>query len=624
MKSRFPFLAIVILGLGLVAGVWIMQMDRQASRDAHDHGHESASAEHDAEHAHDSKKESDHEHSDDSDHTHKDEGHSGEHSHDEVMKRGPHGGWMFAKDDFQLEVSIFESGTPPQFRVYPTKLNGEPIPLEDVDLAIELKRLDRTDRIHFAPMRDYLLGQEIVVEPHSFEMEIRSRWRERVYTWHHSQIEARVELPENALKNSGITIEKAGPQTIKTNLRLTGEIELNEEKVVHIVPRLNGVVKKVFKDLGDQVKRGELLAIIESRELADAKINYLAAMKHSKLAAIDLEREKQVFDNTRAMLNLLEEKLETDEVYRRLNTLVIGQNRETLIPAYAKLQWTESVYLREKRLFDKGISSESDYLRALEDHKSAEAKYRALREKIAYDGDWAIQQKQKKAEMEELNLQTAIQKLLAIGLSRKQIERLGEHDEPTLTYYELRSTLGGTVIQKHLTTGEAVGQDDNIFVLADLSDVWANIAIPANDLKGVKLGQSVRIYNDVMGIEGLGRLTYLDSVIDVNTRTVTGRVVVANPDRLWRPGTFIGVDLVLDERTAPVAVKRSAIQSLRDWSVVFVKYGDLFEGRPLELGVSDGVWVEVTGGLSAGESYAVENSFTIKAEIEKSGAVHQH
>lgn len=93
-----------------------MQMDRQASRDAHDHGHESASAEHDAEHAHDSKKESDHEHSDDSDHTHKDEGHSGEHSHDEVMKRGPHGGWMFAKDDFQLEVSIFESGTPPQFR----------------------------------------------------------------------------------------------------------------------------------------------------------------------------------------------------------------------------------------------------------------------------------------------------------------------------------------------------------------------------------------------------------------------------------------------------------------------------------------------------------------------------
>ncbi len=607
MKSRFPFLVIVILGLGLIAGVWITQMDRQASRGAQNHDHESASS---------NRGKSDH------DPMGQEEG--GEHSHDETMRRDPHGGWMFSKDDFQLEVSIFESGTPPQFRVYPTKLTGEAIALDEVELTIEFKRLDRTDRIHFAPMRDFLLGQEIVVEPHSFEIEIRSRWRERVYTWHHSQIEARVELPANALKSSGISFEKAGPQTIKTNLRLTGEIELNEEKVVHIVPRLNGVVKKVFKDLGDQVKRGELLAIIESRELADAKINYLAAIKHSKLAVADLDREMQVFDNTKAMLNLLEEKLETDEVYRRLNNLVIGQNRETLIPAYAKLQWTESVYRREKQLFEKGISSESDYLRALEDHKSAEAKYRAQREKIAYDGGWAIQQKQKKAEMEELNLQTAIQKLLAIGLSGEQIERLGERDEPTLTYYELRSTLSGTVIQKHLTTGEAVRQDDNIFVLADLSDVWANVAIPANDLKGVKLGQAVRIYNDVMGIEGTGRLTYMDSVIDVNTRKVIGRVVIPNPKRLWRPGTFIGVDLVLDERTALVAVKRSAIQSLRDWSVVFVKYGDQFEGRPLELGVSDDLWVEVVSGLSAGESYAVENSFIIKAEIEKSGAVHQH
>ena len=61
-----------------------------------------------------------------------------------------------------------------------------------------------------------------------------------------------------------------------------------------------------------------------------------------------------------------------------------------------------------------------------------------------------------------------------------------------------------------------------------------------------------------------------------------------------------------------------------DWSVVFVKYGNLFEARPLELGENDGKWVEVLGGLSKGEQYVAHNSFVVKAEIEKSSAVHDH
>ncbi|MCA1852010.1 MAG: HlyD family secretion protein, partial [Beggiatoa sp.] len=78
------------------------------------------------------------------------------------------------------------------------------------------------------------------------------------------------------------------------------------------------------------------------------------------------------------------------------------------------------------------------------------------------------------------------------------------------------------------------------------------------------------------------------------------------------------------ERTVPVAVAAEAIQSYRDWSVVFVQYGDLFEVRPLELGSRDRQWVEVVQGLSAGERYATRNSFVLKAELGKSGATHDH
>jgi len=587
MKYQSPFSVIMILGLGVLVGIMILQMDPPAL------------VELDHEEHHD-------------------------HSEEVSIPRGSHGGWLFSKNDLQVEVKIFETGVPPQLRVYVTTIAGKPIPLNEVDVVINLHRLDRLDEIHFKLVGDYLLGDMTVVEPHSFEVDIKAHWQGKDYIWHFSQIEARTELSTEVQENAGIKVNAAGPGKIKSVLRFTGEIGLNEERVVHIVPRLDGVVREVFKDLGDHVKKGELLAILESRELADAKINYLAAVKQSKLAKKDMEREALVFKTTGTMLKLLEQQPDLEKVYRSLKNLVIGENRELLIPAYAKLHLTESVYKREKRLREKGISSESEYMLALEDHKSAEAKYVALREKIAYDGDWTMRQKQRTSEMEQLNLQMAIQKLLALGLPIMKIERLDKGEDPLLTHYELRSSLSGTVIKKHLTTGEALKKDDNIFILADLSDVWVNIAIPAKNLKAVKLGQKVKVKNDQMETEAMGRLIYLSSIIDETTRSVTGRVVIPNNNKLWRPGTFVTVELILKERAVPVAVRADAIQSLRDWSVVFVNYGNFFEGRPLELGANDENWVEVLDGLSAGENYVVENSYAVKAEIEKSGAAHSH
>ncbi|MGY8714434.1 MAG: efflux RND transporter periplasmic adaptor subunit, partial [Verrucomicrobiia bacterium] len=114
------------------------------------------------------------------------------------------------------------------------------------------------------------------------------------------------------------------------------------------------------------------------------------------------------------------------------------------------------------------------------------------------------------------------------------------------------------------------------------------MAIPVMDINSVKLGQTVIVRNSNIGLKARGKLTYLDSIIDGTSRTVTGRVVIPNPKLKWRPGTFVTLELTLDEQTVPLAVPTRAIQTIRNWSVVFVKYGNLFEARPLELGKSDG------------------------------------
>ena len=101
-------------------------------------------------------------------------------------------------------------------------------------------------------------------------------------------------------------------------------------------------------------------------------------------------------------------------------------------------------------------------------------------------------------------------------------------------------------------------------------------------------------------------------------------VVLDNQDGRWHPGMFVNVELVSEENEVPIAVSAQALQNLRDWIVVFGRYGNYLEARPLELGRSDGKMVEVIKGLAAGEQYATGNSFAIKADIEKAGATYDH
>ncbi len=307
-------------------------------------------------------------------------GETGKQEEDTETAKGPHRGKLLSKKDFQLEVTIYEPDIPPEFRIYPFN-NGNPINPDDVELIIELHRLWRTDVIHFKKERNYLLGDKVVEEPHSFDVKVIAKWKGRNYKWEYSSFEGRAELAEDAIKRAGIVIETAGPVTMNNIIKLTGKIGFNADRVAHVVPQFAGVAREVRKNEGDYVKKGEIILILDSRELADAKANYLNAVRQVNLAKVELKREKVIFENTNRMLDLLKKGTNLDDLQDQLKDSIIGESRARLIPAYAKLNFAKATHHREKVLFEKKISSESDYLLALEGYKSAKAKYIALIEK---------------------------------------------------------------------------------------------------------------------------------------------------------------------------------------------------------------------------------------------------
>ena len=151
-----------------------------------------------------------------------------------------------------------------------------------------------------------------------------------------------------------------------------------------------------------------------------------------------------------------------------------------------------------------------------------------------------------------------------------------------------------------------------------------NVTVYAKDLNAVKIGQEVTIRSEALGAEARGKIVYIGALVGGEARAATARIILPDPDRRWRPGLFVTAAVVQEEFTVPVAVKREGLQKFRDWDVVFVRVGDLFEARPLELGRQDGEWIEVVSGLLPGEQYASANSFILKAEAGKSGATHDH
>ena len=190
--------------------------------------------------------------------------------------------------------------------------------------------------------------------------------------------------------------------------------------------------------------------------------------------------------------------------------------------------------------------------------------------------------------------------------------------------YALKSPINGVVTRKQVVSGQVIEMSQILFEVADLNTVWAEISIPTKDLGVVKVGQSVSVGATAFAQTEAGKITYMAPLIDAQSRTATARVVLNNQKRNWLVGLPVNIDLVAEEVNVPLAVSIEAIQSLQYGDVVFGRYGDVFEARPVALGRRDSKYVEVLSGLNEGEQYAAGNSFIVKAELGKAGASHDH
>jgi cobalt-zinc-cadmium efflux system membrane fusion protein len=192
----------------------------------------------------------------------------------------------------------------------------------------------------------------------------------------------------------------------------------------------------------------------------------------------------------------------------------------------------------------------------------------------------------------------------------------------SLQTYTVTAPIAGTITSRHAAAGETT-HEEGLFTITDFSSVWAELDVFARDRRRVAVGLPVTI-GAAGDVAANGTIAYLAPSGDRATQSIVARVVLDNADGRWTLGQFVEGRVTIAETPVALAVPLSALQRFREFDVVFAQVGETYEVRMLSLGRRDSRAVEVLDGLVPGTVIVTEQSYLIKADIEKAGASHDH
>jgi cobalt-zinc-cadmium efflux system membrane fusion protein len=318
-------------------------------------------------------------------------------------------------------------------------------------------------------------------------------------------------------------------QPVSETLRVAGSIDFDEQRLARIGASVTGRVVQIDAILGQTVKKGDILARLNSSELSSQQLAYLKARAELELNRRNAERAKLLFDSD--------------------------------VIAAAELQRRQSEY--------------------------------------------QISQAETRAAADQLQL---------LGVTPAAIERLGREgaiDSVT----PVVSTLDGVVVERKVAQGQVVQPADSLFVVANLSRVWAVAQVPEQQVNQVTVGHLVHIQVPALGNETVvGRLIFVGQTINPQTRTVLVRTELDNADGRLKPEMLASM-LIEGGAVERLVIPASAVVRESDEDHVFVAEGEgAFRLVKVKLGPEQGGRRVVLSGLKGGESVVIEGGFHLNNE----------
>ena len=359
-----------------------------------------------------------------------------------------------------------------------------------------------------------------------------------------------------AVRKAGVRLGAVVERPMTATITANGEIDYNRTRYAQIASPLAGRAWRIEKEVGQPVKQGEVLALVDAADVGKAKAEWLAAFANLELKTKTLKRLKDM--DEQGLLKSRGELEESDAGVKAANI---------------------QLFNAQQALINMGISAREEDLAELPQRRNVQF----------------------------------------MGLPRSLAETL-DPKSTTANLLPILAPFDGVVISRHAVAGEVVDPTRPLMEIADTSGMWVSVDLPLEEVQRVKIGQEITFRSDGLpDLAATGRIAWISTAVDEQTRTVRVRADVDNPEGRLLAHTFGTARITIRETPVAVAVPSEAIQWEGCCHIVFVRLtDDIFQTRKVKLGARASGYTEVPIGLLPGEVVATAGSHVLKSEILKS------
>jgi cobalt-zinc-cadmium efflux system membrane fusion protein len=343
---------------------------------------------------------------------------------------------------------------------------------------------------------------------------------------------------ENAIE---IETVKASYKPLRSQLQALGKVFAHPERKAIVSYPFSARIAEIHIKIGDWVKTGQKLVTLQSEEVGSAKSEFYKAQADFELAKVNYERQK--------------------------------------------------------RLFDRGVGAQKDFL-------SSEAEY-----KVA-----------------QASLNAAEKKLHVLGFSEDQVKTISETHQisPIITLY---AAISGKIIENNAILGAMVDQETAILTILDPSMLCIHAEIYERDISKIRIGQEVEATVPAYpGETFLGKISFIGDILNEDTRTITVRSEVENKEYKLKPGMFADINILLNHQNEALVLPVEAVLDEKDENVVFLKVAGKYIPQIVKIGVRNQGYVEILTGIQEGAEVVTKGNFQLKSklyeDILKKGHVH--
>lgn len=424
-------------------------------------------------------------------------------------------------------------------------------------------------------------------------------------------------LPEGKVRAGEFRVERAEEQLIQHVHVVPGRIRYNESRHIDIPTPVDGILVEILASPGDDVKANQLLAVINSPAIDQARADVLLREAELELAKRRLEREQEVAVNFKLYLAELDHNSDLDSLDKQFSAHQLGRHWKGVQSAYSRLQLASDLYKNIQPLSNTKAIAGRTIRERESDVQVARAEFRSSREQALFETGQDLLKAQTNCSDAERRAKIAHQQL-ELMLGHPEEEVAGGKDA-ALARLEVRAPIAGTIISRVKAGAERVLKSDVLFVLADTTTLYVAADIRENDWPAVSLKAGTDIKVTVPAIpdrEFTATVHYVGREVMPETNAVPLKAKIDNREGLLRPGMFARVELPVGPPKRALSVRPESILQHEDQKFVFVRKSEnTFQKRSISTGLASDKWTEVKDGLQEGQAVVTRGAFLLKSEL---------